>query len=83
MARLHRARLRQRRPLIGEKFDLLGQIETVVADYFASKYPIYEFEDPYPILTDAPLIPVKIPLRNLAATVTSKEMIITGDVGQP
>lgn len=67
--------------LIGEKLDLLGQIETVVADYFASKYPIYEFEDPYPILTDGPLIPVKIPLRNLMADVNSKEMIVTGDIG--
>jgi hypothetical protein len=67
--------------LIGEKFDLLGQIETAVADYFASKNPIYKFEDPYPILTDGPLIPVKIPLRNLKADVNSKEMIITGDIG--
>jgi hypothetical protein len=67
--------------LIGEKLDLLGQIETVVADYFANKYPIYEFEDPYPILTDGPLIPVKIPLRNLKADVNAKEMIVTGDIG--
>jgi hypothetical protein len=67
--------------LIGEKLDLLGQIETAVADYFANKYPIYEPEDPYPILTDGPLIPVKIPLRNLKADVNSKEMIITGDIG--
>ncbi|HEX6076376.1 MAG TPA: hypothetical protein VFZ32_14075 [Micromonosporaceae bacterium] len=67
--------------LIGEQFDLLGQIETVVADYFTNKYPIYWFEDPYPILTDGPLIPVKIPLRNLNANVNSKEMIITGDIG--
>jgi hypothetical protein len=67
--------------LIGEQFDLLGQIETAVANYFANKYPIYEFEDPYPILTDGPLIPVKIPLRNLNANVNSKEMIITGEIG--
>jgi hypothetical protein len=67
--------------LIGEKLDLLGQIETAVADYFANKYPIWAFEDPYPILTDGPLIPVKIPLRNLKADVNSKEMIVTGDIG--
>lgn len=67
--------------LLGEKLDFLGLIETAVADYFANKYPIYEFEDPFPILTDGPLIPVKIPLRNLAATVNSKEMIVTGDIG--
>lgn len=67
--------------LLGNQLDLLGIIETIVADHFANKYPIYEFEDPYPILTDGPLIPVKIPLRNLAADVTSKEMIVTGDIG--
>ncbi len=67
--------------LLGEKLDFLGLIETAIADYFANKYPIYEFEDPYPILTDGPLIPVKIPLRNLKADVNSKEMIITGDIG--
>ncbi|MEJ2652614.1 MAG: hypothetical protein P8173_12680 [Gammaproteobacteria bacterium] len=67
--------------LIGEKLDLLGQIETAVADYFANKYPIYWFEDPYPILTEGPLIPVKIPLRNLKANVDAEEMIITGDIG--
>jgi hypothetical protein len=67
--------------LLGEKLDFLGLIETAVADYFANEYPIYQFEDPYPILTDGPLIPVKIPLRNLRADVNSKEMIVTGDIG--
>jgi hypothetical protein len=68
--------------LLGHTFDLLGAIETAVADYFASQYPIYEFEDPYPILTGGGgLIPVKIPIRNLAAVVDSKEMIVLADVG--
>jgi hypothetical protein len=67
--------------LIGEKLDLLGQIETAFADYFAISNPIYAFEDPYPIITDGPLIPVKIPLRNLKAQVNSNEMIVTGDIG--
>jgi hypothetical protein len=68
--------------LLGNQFDLLGAIETAVADYFASQYPIYEFEDPYPILPAEPgLIPVKIPIRNLTATVDSHEMIVVADVG--
>ena len=67
--------------LLGEKLDFLGLIQTAVTDYFANKYPIYDFEDPFPILTDGPLIPVKIPLRNLKADVNSNEMIITGDIG--
>jgi hypothetical protein len=68
--------------LLGTLFDLLGAIETAVADYFASQYPIYEFEDPYPVLPAEPgLIPVKIPIRNLTATVDSHEMVVLADVG--
>ncbi len=68
--------------LLGNLFDLLGLIETAVADYFASQYPLYEFEDPYPILpASGGLIPVKIPIRNLSATVNSKEMVVLADVG--
>jgi hypothetical protein len=68
--------------LLGNLFGLLGLIETAVADYFASQYPIFWFEDPYPILDPEPgLIPVKIPIRNLAATVNSKEMVVVADVG--
>lgn len=68
--------------LLGNTFDILGLIETAVADYFANQYPIYEFEDPYPILPQSGvLIPVKIPLRNLTATVNTDEMIVLADVG--
>jgi hypothetical protein len=68
--------------LLMNAFGLLGAIETAVADYFANQYPIYEFEDPYPILPgESGLIPVKIPIRNLTATVDSKEMIVLADVG--
>jgi hypothetical protein len=68
--------------LLGNTFDILGFIETAVADYFASQYPIYQFEDPYPILPQSGvLIPVKIPLRNLTATVNTNEMIVQADVG--
>jgi hypothetical protein len=68
--------------LLGNKFDILGSIETAIADYFANQYPIYEFEDPYPILPqDGVLIPVKIPIRNLTATVNTNEMIVLADVG--
>jgi hypothetical protein len=68
--------------LLNSLFDIVGLIETAVADYFASKYPVYEFEDPYPILpASGGLIPVKIPIRDLAATVNSHEMIVTANVG--
>jgi hypothetical protein len=68
--------------LLNSVFDILGFIETAVADYFANQNPIYPLEDPYPILPQSGvLIPVKIPLRNLSATVNSKEMIVVADVG--
>jgi hypothetical protein len=68
--------------LLGNTFDLLGLIETAVADYFAAQYPIYDFEDPYPILpAGGGLIPVKIPIRDLDSHVNSKEMIVTANVG--
>lgn len=68
--------------LLGDTFDILGFIETAIADYLANQYPIYQFEDPYPLLPQSGiLIPVKIPLRNLAATVNTDEMIVTADVG--
>ncbi len=67
--------------LLGNQLGLLGLIETAIADYFANRTPIYEFEDPYPVLTGGGLIPVKIPIRNLGAAVNSKEMVILADVG--
>lgn len=68
--------------LLGNAFGLLGILETAIADYFASKYPLFPFEDPFPILKAAGgLIPVKIPIRNLTATINSSEMIVQADVG--
>jgi|ERR1017187_1257746 hypothetical protein len=71
--------------LLGNVFGLVPLIETAVAQYFASQYPLYSFEDPYPILpgsqSPGSLIPVKIPIRNLAAVVNSSEMVVTADVG--
>lgn len=68
--------------LLDNSFNLLALIETAVADYLANKYPIYEFEDPYPVLpSSGGLIPVKIPIRDLTSTVNSKEMIVVANVG--
>ena len=68
--------------LLGNGLDLLGFLETAIADYFAGQYPIYEFEDPYPILpASGGLIPVKIPIRDLKSTINSKEMIVEANVG--
>ena len=68
--------------LIGNQLDLLGFLETAIADYFAAQYPLYEFEDPYPVLPmSGGLFPVKIPIRDLTASINSKEMIVEANVG--
>ena len=68
--------------LLGVSFGLFNTIVTVVADHFAKKYPIYEFEDPYPILpASSGLIPVKIPIKKLAVEVNANEMILKANVG--
>jgi hypothetical protein len=68
--------------LLNETFNIVSLIETGVADYFASENPITEFEDPYPVLkASGGLIPVKIPIRELGATIDSQEMIVTANVG--
>jgi hypothetical protein len=68
--------------LLGD-LNLVADLETAVAQYFAQQYPLHEFPDPYPMLPWEPAtpLPVFIPLRNLAATVNSAEMVATVDVG--
>jgi hypothetical protein len=63
--------------------NLVADLETAVAQYFAARSPLFEFPDPYPMLPAAAgtSLPVYIPLRNLAATVDSAEMVATVDVG--
>jgi hypothetical protein len=70
--------------LLNNTFNLLSVIETLLAEYFASQYPLFKFEDPYPILSGGNNnnpIPVKIPIRNLAVQVDAQEMVVTADIG--
>jgi len=68
--------------LLGVSIGILDFVATIVADYFADRYPIFEFEDPFPVLDyDGPLIPVKIPVRGVGVNITDDEMILTADVG--
>lgn len=68
--------------LLGVSIGLFDFVLTIVADYFAERYPIFSFEDPYPILDySGALIPVKVPLRDVDATVNDDEMILTANVG--
>lgn len=68
--------------LFNNLFGIPALIETAIAQYFANQYPLWSFEDPYPILADSNgLIPVKIPIRNLQLTIDSAEMIAQADIG--
>lgn len=68
--------------LLGVSIGILDFVLTIVADYFANRYPIFEVEDPYPILDyDGALIPVKVPLLKMEANVNDNEMILQADVG--
>jgi hypothetical protein len=67
--------------LLNSTFNLLTIIETAIADYFASQYPLYQFEDPYPVLPETNLIPVKIPIRDLTATIDAEELVVQANIG--
>ncbi|WP_375690373.1 hypothetical protein [Pseudooceanicola sp. LIPI14-2-Ac024] len=68
--------------LLGVSIGLFDFVLTVVADYLANLFPLFEFEDPYPILGyNGPLIPVKVPMRDVAVGIDTDEMTITANVG--
>lgn len=68
--------------LLGVSIGLFDLALTFVADYFASQYPLFEFEDPYPVLDyDGALIPVKIPIANVNINVDDTEMVLEVEVG--
>jgi hypothetical protein len=68
--------------LLGVSIGLFDFVATVVADFLANRFPIFEVEDPYPILkASGALIPVKVPLRNVAVGIDDSEMTLTADVG--
>ena len=66
-------------------FDTLGvevTIETYITQWLADSMPILALEDPLPAFpADGPLIPVKIPIEYLGASVDDDEITIIADVG--
>ncbi len=68
--------------LLGVSFGLFDFILTWVADELAKNFPIFKFEDPYPILAPAPgQIPVLVPVLNVDVDIDETELIISGDIG--
>jgi hypothetical protein len=67
--------------LFGVSLGLFDFILTAVADYFASKYPIFQFETPFKILDgNGSLIPILIPIGDVGVNVTDTEMVITSNI---
>lgn len=71
-------------------FGLLDSIAELVAESLASKYPLHQIEDPFPILRAAPdpnvappktLVPVKVPIRNVRVFNNDVEMVLEANVG--
>lgn len=71
--------------LIGVDLNLFDLVTTALAQHFAKDSPLLELEDPFPIMqaqaSPFPLIPVKIPIRDLAVQINSAEMVLQGKVG--
>lgn len=76
--------------LLNISFGISDFILTIVADYFADKYPIHQIEDPYPMLDPAAnpnpgvpqfLIPVLVPILDLAVFNDDREMVLQANIG--
>jgi len=73
--------------LFGVSFGLFDFAAQLVLDYFAAQTPIFEFNDPYPMLPvqqpagSPPLVPVLIPVLSPGVTVSDTELVISASVG--
>jgi hypothetical protein len=66
--------------LFGSSLGLFDFVLTEVADYFASQFAIFKFEEPFQIMNGTgSLIPILLPIRNVAVNVNDVEMVITSD----
>lgn len=70
--------------LLGVSLGLFNTIINFVADYFANQTPLFELEDPYPVLPGVPAIPlnpVKLPIKDLSVVFTNTELVLEANVG--
>lgn len=69
--------------LLGVSLGVFDLIITLVADFFAAKFPLIEIEDPFPILPySGSLIPVKLPIEELGVNINDDELVLTATVGE-
>jgi hypothetical protein len=80
--------------LLGVSLGLENIIGQALIEHFVTDEPLFELEDPYPILGEAPnpndkenqpplpkLVPVKLPIRDLTVSNNDVELILEGNVG--
>ena len=80
--------------LLGVSLGLENIIGQALIEHFVTDEPLFELEDPYPILDKAPnpnnkqgqpplpdLVPVKLPIRDLTVSNNDVELILEGTVG--
>jgi hypothetical protein len=80
--------------LLGVSLGLENIIGQALIEHFVTDEPLFELEDPYPILDKAPnpnnkegqppladLVPVKLPIRDLTVSNNDVELVLEGNVG--
>ena len=71
--------------LLGVDLNLFDLVTTALGQLLLRDMPLFQIEDPYKVMepqtTPVPLIPVKIPVRDLAVQVNSAEMVLQAKVG--
>ena len=80
--------------LLGVSLGLENIIGQALIEHFVTDDPLFELEDPYPILDKAPnpnnkeglpplpdLVPVKLPIRDLTVHNDDVELVLEGNVG--
>jgi hypothetical protein len=80
--------------LLGVSLGLENVIGQALIEHFVTDEPLFELEDPFPILGEAPnpndrpdqpplpkLVPVKLPIRDLTVFNNDVELVLEGNVG--
>ena len=61
---------------------MFGPNGQLVINFIGSMVPFYQFEDPFPMINDSSgLIPVLVPVENVAVVVNDDEFVLSADIG--
>jgi hypothetical protein len=67
---------------IGDTLGLWDLLKAAVLDYIGDNVPLFQFQDPLPILPAAtPEIEMTLPISYINATVYDTELVLTADIG--